>query len=204
VVVTISNEYGAGAIAVARRVADELGYECVDRQLPVVVAKRLHISPEEVDANEDTARSLGERWLTGLERATPELAVSSSTPPFDEALFKAVQDAVREYAARGNVVIVGRGAAVILGPSPGVLRVFIHAPRAWRIEHVVSAFSIDRKAAETEVDRIDRMRAAYLNDWYGARFGDHANYDLCVDSSRFDEMQAAALIANAVRLRTPR
>lgn len=203
-VVTVSNEYGTGAIAIAMRVASELGYECVDRQLPVVVAKRFGISPEEVEANEDTARTLGERWLESLERATPELAVSSSVPPFDEALLHAVQEAVREYAARGSVVIVGRGAAVILRGEADVVRVFMHAPREWRIGHVMAAFGTDRKTTEAEVDRIDRMRAAYLSDWYGVRFGDPANYDLCLDTSRFDEAQCAALIVSAVRNRAAR
>ncbi len=198
-VVTVSNEYGAGAVAIAARVAGELGYECVDRQLPVVVAKRFGISPEEVEANEDTARTLGERWLTSLERATPELAVSSTVPPFDQALLEAVQDAVRDYAARGNAVIVGRGAGVILKDAPGILRVFLHAPREWRIAHVMAAFGTDRKTTEAEVDRIDRMRAAYLSDWYGVRFGDPANYDLCVDTSRFDESQCVAIIIRALR-----
>lgn len=200
-VVTVSNEYGTGAIAIAARVAAELGYECVDRQLPVVVAKRFGISPEEVEANEDTARTLGERWLTSLERATPELAVTSTVPPFDEALLEAVQEAVREYAARGNVVIVGRGAGIILADAPAIVRVFMHAPREWRIAHVMAAFETDRKTTEAEVDRVDRMRAAYLNDWYRVRFGDPANYDLCIDTSRFDEAQCAALIVSAVRSR---
>jgi CMP/dCMP kinase len=204
VVVTISNEYGAGAIAIAHRVADDLGYRCIDRQLPVVIAKRFGISPEEVEANEDTARSFGERWLASLEQATPELAVSSSLPPFDEALLAAVQEAVREYAALGDAVIVGRGAGVILGRDPGVLRVFLHAPRAWRVEHVMAAFGTDRKAAEAEVDRIDRARAAYVTAWYGQRFGDPANYDICIDTSCFDEAQCADVIVRAVRIRVAR
>lgn len=198
-IVTVSNEYGAGAIAIAARVASELGYEFVDRQLPVVVAKRFGISPEEVEANEDTARTLGERWLTSLERGTPELAVSSTVPPFDQALLEAVQDAVREYAARGNVVIVGRGAGVILKDTAATLRVFMHAPREWRIAHVMAAFGTDRKSTEAEVDRIDRTRAAYMSDWYGIRFGDPGNYDLCIDTSRFDEVRCAAVIVAAVR-----
>jgi cytidylate kinase len=203
-VVTVSNEYGAGALAIAKRAADELGYEYVDRQLPVVVAKRLGISPEEVEANEDTGRTLGERWLTSLERATPELAESSSVEPFDEELLKAIQDAVRDYAARGNVVIIGRGAGNILGRGPGILRLFMHAPREWRIVHLMKAFGADRKTTEAEVDRIDRMRAAYLSDWYDAKFGDPGGYDLCIDTSRFDEAQSAGMIVNAVRLHEPR
>lgn len=201
-VVTVSNEYGSGALAIAKRAADELGYRYVDRQLPVVVAKRLRISPEDVDANEDTGRTIGERLLAGLERTTPEVAQLSEAEPFDEELLKAVQQAVRDYARRDKVVIVGRGGALILGRDVNAVRVFMYAPRDWRVQHVATAYRIDRKAAEAELDLIDRMRAAYLHDWYDAEFGDPRLYDLCLDTSRFDEEESAALIVSAVRLRS--
>jgi cytidylate kinase len=199
VIVTISNEYGCGALAIARRVADALGYEYVDRQLPVVVAKRLSVSPEEVEASEDTGRTLGERWITSLERATPELAQGSMTEDFDEEMLRAVQAAVREYASHGNVVLVGRGAAAILGERPDVLRVFMYAPRAWRVAHIEQSMAVDRKTAEAEVDRVDRARAAYLRDWYDATFGDPHAHDLCFDTSRLTEAGSAELIVAAVR-----
>lgn len=201
-VVTVSNQYGAGALAIAKRAADLLGYKYVDRQLPVVVAKRLSISPEEVDANEDTGRTLGERLLTGLERTTPELGAVSDAQPFDRELLAAVQQAVRDYARRDRVVIVGRGGALILGRNDNVLRVFMYAPREWRVAHVAAAYRIEPKAALAEVELIDRMRADYLHDWYGAEFGDPGNYDLCVDTARFGESAAAALIASAVQIRS--
>lgn len=200
-IITVSNEYGSGALAIAARVAGELGYAYVDQQLPVVVAKRLRITPQDVDANEDAQRSLGERLLTSLERATPELALASAEPPFDESLLHAVQDAVRDYAARGDAVIVGRGAFAILGARPDVLRVFLHAPRSWRIARIVEATGIRPEAAEAEVDRVDRARAAYIHDWYGVTFGDARAYDLCVDTSRLDPAQSTALIVAAVRAR---
>ncbi|MBV8148462.1 MAG: cytidylate kinase-like family protein [Candidatus Eremiobacteraeota bacterium] len=198
-IVTISNQYGCGALAIARSVAAELRYEYVDRQLPVVVAKRLNVTPEEVEANEDAAPSLGERWLTSLERGTPELARASTAPPFDEELLRAVQQAVREYAARGNAVIVGRGAGVILGPRSDVIRVFMYAPRDWRVEHIVRELGVDRRTAANEVDRVDKARAAYLRDWYGVTFGDPALVDLSIDTAQFGKAQSVALIVQAVR-----
>lgn len=199
-IVTISNEYGSGGVSVAARAAELLSYEFVDRQLPVVVAKKLQITPEDVEAGEDPGRSVGERLLEGLELATPELA-ESVPEPYDEEVLRAVQAAVREYAARGDVVIVGRAAGVILGRGPGVLRVFMHAPREWRIERIARGFGVDAKAARAEVDRIDRARAAYLRDWYEARFGDPLYNDLAIDTSTFGEEGSAALIAAAVRSR---
>jgi CMP/dCMP kinase len=201
VVVTISNEYGSGALAVARRVAEILGYEFVDRQLPVVVAKRLHVAPEVVDANEDAEPTLGERLLSGLELATPELAESSTVAPLDEELVAAVRDAVRDYAARGNAVILGRGAGVILGPRADVVRVFLHAPREWRITRVMQTTRAERRYAESEVDRIDRARVAYIRGWYGATFGDARIYDLCIDASRYEVAAIAGLIVDALRAR---
>lgn len=200
-IVALSNEYGSGALDVAARVAAALGYAYVDQQLPVVVAKRLQVAPEIVEANEDASPTLGERFLTGLERATPELGEASATEPFDEEVLRAVQAAVRDYAARGNVVIVGRGAGAILGPRADVLRVFMRAAREWRIAHVVETSKVSRDVAMAEVDRVDRARAAYLRDWYGLTFGDPQNYDLCIDVSRLDPAQSTALIVAAVRER---
>ena len=200
-IVTVSNEYGSGALAIASRAAEMLGYRYVDRQLPVVVAKRLRITPEAVEASEDSQRSLGERLIDSLERATPELAEATATQPLDEELVRAVAQAVREAASAGHCVIVGRGAYAILGERPDVLRVFMHAPRDWRISHVVKTSNVSREIAEAELERVDRARIAYIRQWYGLTFGDMRNYDLCIDTSRLEAVQSCAAVVAAVRAR---
>jgi cytidylate kinase len=201
VIVTISNQYGAGGGSVARLAAERLGYEFVERQLPVVVAKRLSIPVEEAEEDEETYRGVGEQFLTGLELSTPELAELSTEPNFDQELLRAVQETVREYASHGNVVIVGRGAGAILGRRPDVLRVFLYAPRDRRVSSIVEHFGVDAKSAEKEVDRVDKGRAAYLREWYGVVFGDPANYDLLIDTSALGDEKSAATIVEAVRTR---
>jgi cytidylate kinase len=200
--VTISNEYGSGALAVAKQVADELGYAYVDHQLPVVVAKRLRVTPEAVDASENAQPTIGERFLSELERATPELAEASAAEPLDEELLHAVAQAVHEYASRGNAVIVGRGASAVLGARGDVLRVFLHAPREWRVARVAEAARACREVAEAEVDRVDRARTAYMREWYGLTFGDPRNYDLCIDVSRLDATACCKVVVVAVRARS--
>jgi CMP/dCMP kinase len=198
VIVTISNQYGCGAVAVAERVALELGYDLIDREMPVVVAKRMQISPAEAQAAEETGRSLGSRLITSLELATPEVGVASFTQTFDEEYVREVQEAVREFAAHGNVVIVGRAAGAILGRRPDVLRVFMYAPRDWRIERIMEEHSLDRKAAEYEVDRIDRARRAHLRDWYNVEIGSPAIVDLAIDTASFGGERSAHIIVAAV------
>jgi len=202
-IVTISNEYGSGAVAIARDAAAALGYEFVDEQLPVVVAKRLQSSPEEVEAAEDAGRSVGERILSRLELATPEMAMISTEETFDERCLREVQTAVREYAAHGNVVLVGRAASAILGRRADVLRVFLHAPRDWRIHHVMTGTGVDAKTAAAEVDRIDRARRGYLLEWYELRWGETGAYDLAIDTASFGHAAAVAAVVAAVRALAP-
>lgn len=197
-IVTISNLYGSGGVAVAEKAALDLGYALVDRQLPVVVAKRMKISRDTARANDETGRSLGARLLSSLERATPEVAGSGIRESFDATFVREVERAVKEYAARGNVVIVGRGAGVILGRRADVLRVYMHAPRAWRIERVRAEFDIDEKAAAAEVDRIDKARRAHLRDWYRVEMGSPEIADLSIDTATFGIEASAALIVAAV------
>ena len=201
-IVTISNQYGCGAVAVAERASRELGYEFVDKQLPVVVAKRMSISEREADAVDETGRSLSSRLISSMELATPELAATSMGANFDDEYVRQVQSAVREYAAHGNVVIVGRAGGLILGRRPDVLRVFMHAPRDWRIERIAEELNLERRAAAAEVDRVDKARDAHLRDWYGARLGDPEIYDLSLDTSTFGAEATADVIVAAVRVRS--
>ncbi|MDQ6930206.1 MAG: cytidylate kinase-like family protein [Candidatus Eremiobacteraeota bacterium] len=200
-IVTISNEYGCGAHEIARAAAAELGFRFIDKELPVVVAKRLQTSPDVVDASEDTSRNLGERLIFGLEAGTPELAsATETTASFDQDLRKAVAQAVREFAEPGNVVLFGRGSNAILGRRDDVLRIFMHAPRAWRIAHIIAAGNVDQKTATSEVDRIDKARRTHMRENYDVDWGDPSYYDLSIDTAHFGPERARALIAAAVSM----
>lgn len=201
-VITISNRYGCGAVSVAQDVARRMGYEFVDEQLPVVVAKRLQTTPQAVESAENVGRTVSERMLRALEWGTPELGNSSATvEDFDERCLREVQEAVREYAARENVVIFGRGAHAILGRRPGVVRVFMQAPRDWRIRHIAETHGVEERVAAAEVDRMDRARAEYMRVYYSIDWGDSANYDLSIDTAHFGLEGSADLIVRAAEER---
>ena len=203
-IVTVSNEYGSGAFEIANRVAATLGYALVDRELPVVVAKRLHTTPESVEAAQDPRKGLGERFLHGLAAGTPELSIPLVGPSgsFDEACLREVETAVREHAAAGNVVIFGRAANAILGRRADVLRLFIHAPREWRIALIVRRLGLEENIARAEVERIDAARRAYAREHYGYVWGDPSRYDLSLDSARLGVDAAVEVIVAAVRFGT--
>lgn len=205
-IVTISREYGAAGLAVADGVARALGYELVTDDLPAVVAARLGSSTEEIAARVDSDASLSERILTGLGAATPEL-VSANAPrvgeDFDEDVRREIDAAIRERAALGDVVILGRLANAILAGRPNLVRVFLTAPRDWRIARLIETFHFSREVAADELVRTDAARRRVAKDRYNIVWGDPRHYDLILDTSRFGIEGAVTIVAGAVRTALP-
>ncbi|MBV8368654.1 MAG: cytidylate kinase-like family protein [Candidatus Eremiobacteraeota bacterium] len=198
-IVTISRMYGASALAVSRLVAEKLGYRLVDEQLPVVAAWRLGTSADVVQTATERPRGFGERVLQGLSGGVPEAAQPPAEDDVPAETRRAIEEAVREEAASGNAVIVGRMAGAILRERSDVVRVFVHAPPAWRAEHVAESLGVDLAAARAEVARIDEARRAYAREGYRVTWGDPRNYDLVVDTSRFGVEGSAEIVVTAVR-----
>ena len=199
-IVTISRPYGAMALAVSRAAAERLEYRLIDAELPVLAALRLGTSPDVVQTAQERPRGFGERVLEQLGGGLPESAQPATSTDGDlvAETRRATEDAVREAAAPGNVVIVGRMASAILGPRPDVLRVFVHAPRAWRIAHVAESLGVDEVAAREEIARIDEARRTYAKEQYRVTWGDVRNYDLVLDTSRYGVDGTAGVIVAAV------
>lgn len=198
-IVTVSRAYGAAALAVSRAVAQRLGYRLVDEQLPVVAAGRLGTSPDVVETVSERPRGFRERVLEQLGGGVPEAAQPPSADDFPAETRRAIEAAVRDEAAAGDAVIVGRMGGAILGPRADVVRVFVKAPLAWRAAHVAESLSIDEAAARAEIARIDEARRTYAREGYRVSWGDPSNYDLVLDTARFGVDGSADVIVAAVR-----
>ena len=185
-VITISRMYGSGALAIAQIAGARLGYAVIHEELPTVVAARMGTSAEVVAARESEP-PLVERILRGLGAGTPDMQhpAAGSQINFDQELRRETEAAVREYAAQGNVIIMGRAANMILGRGPGRLCVFVQARREWRIHHLTEHFGMSDKEAGADIDRIDAARRAFALDNYKLRWGDALAYDLILDSSTY-------------------
>ncbi|MDQ2908576.1 MAG: cytidylate kinase-like family protein [Candidatus Eremiobacteraeota bacterium] len=200
-IVTISREYGAAGLAVADASAHALGYELLTDDVPKVVAARLGTSPEEVASRANAEATFGERMLASLDLGTAATLadVPRGAGDFDESVRREIERAIRERAARGDVVILGRYAGSVLGVRPDLLRVFLVAAPQWRIARLVDAFGWTPEVALGAIERIDAARRKLARDRYDLRWGDPHAYDLVVDVSRLSVDGAAALIAAAAR-----
>ncbi len=202
-IVTVSREYGAAGLAVADGVAHALGYELLLDDLPKTVAARLGTSPAEVAERAAADESLAERILGRLGAGTAEV-ISLSEPrlpgDFDESVRREIERTIRDRAVAGNVVILGRNAAALLGPRPDLVRVFLTGEREWRLSRIMESFGNTRAEALADLERIDAARRKTAKERYKAAWGDARFYDILLDASRFGVDGTIELVVAAVRV----
>lgn len=195
--VTISAPYGAGGSRVARQVAERLDAQFIDRAIPVEVARRLAVPLEDALARDETARSRLDLLLAKL-APPPEALYVPERPPIDESDFQRETERVIELAAgAGDVVMLGRAAAMVLGRRPGVLHVRLDGPLDARIAQAARLAGIDEDEARRRQRDNDRAREAYVRHFYRTDPADACHYHLVVDSTAVALATVVELVVTA-------
>jgi cytidylate kinase len=113
-----------------------------------------------------------------------------------------VSRTVATLGRRGSAVIVGRGAAFLLGRDEA-LRVFLVAPRPVRIERYAKVKELPIDRADEALRRAEEQRAEFARLQFGAQQEDPLHYDLVLNTETFGFEAAAGLIVEALRRRFP-
>ena len=197
-VVTIARESGSGGRAIAKRLAERLGWTLMDESLIPAVASEAHVNVGTVRRRDECVDPWWRRlhyaglWSSALYAGvSPEYAQITDA----DSIAACTQHVIRSAASKGRCVIVGRAAECVLRHQPQVLRVFVYAP--WNLRVVRFQKRTDNASDATErLCSIDRMRAAYVRRHFGCDWKDPALYQMMVDSQLGIEA-AAELIARA-------
>lgn len=200
-IITVSRMYGSGGSDVAARVAQLLGWSLLDNAFIDAVAERLGVSASEIEAREERTPSLVERLASALAVASPELLPppTEQLPPSEERMADVTRRIIEEAVARGNAVLVGRGAQSVLARRAGVLHVFCYAPREALVRRVAERRSIPLAEAEKIVDETNKQREQYVRTTFKRSWKAHENYHLCVNTEWLGVDGAADLIVAATR-----
>lgn len=201
-IVTLSRQYGAGGLAVGRRVAELLAAEFLDAALIEEVAQRLGMPPEAVRRWDERREGLILRLLHSLEDAHPEYVPGGALSikarehlPSPERIVALMAEVIEEEARGGNAVIVGRGAAFVLADWPNAWHFRLVAPRAARLTRTQEREPLDPAEAERRLDATDKERADYLQHHFGVDWDDPLHYALVMNTDLVGVEQSARLIA---------
>ena len=186
--IALSRQAGTYGAAIARAVADRLGWPVYDSELMQRIANELGVGQSLLSSMDEHHVSWLSEYLEGL---SPHRGVS------EYAFMRRLLETLLSLAARGNCVIVGRGATKVL-PAATTLRVRIVAPREHRIEAVQREHGISRDEAARRVEATDRERDEFVREHFGMDATDPGNFDLVLNAARFPVEQSAELIIAAL------
>ena len=180
-IITLGREYCTGGRYIAKDVARALGIKLYDKELITMAAKNSGLSEEAVAASE--------------KRHTHSLLYSLYTMgndlPLGDQVFILQSRIIKQLADEGPCVIVGRCGDYVLRDRKDVLRVFVYAPKEWRLAYGKENNMLqakDEKGIKDEIDKTDRNRAAYYNYYTQNRWGDAHNY-LLIDRNAVGILQ---------------
>ena len=183
VIITIAREHGTAGKRIGQLVAEALGIPCYYKEMTALAAQESGLAKEFISGiNSDENAVMRELYL--------------STSVIRQSVL-AQEKAINLIADQGSCVIIGRAADYVLRSRDNVLRIFIHAPKDYRVKKVMEMYGDTEAEGKKSIARSDMARSTYYKGISGREWGDARQYELTIDSSIGAE-KTAAVICNYV------
>jgi len=180
VIITIAREHGSQGKYIGELIAKKLNIPYYYKEMTALAAEESGLASEYISKlNENSPSIMYDLYI--------------STTPVQEAI-KAQEKIIKKIADAGSCVIVGRAADYILKDYKNVIKVFIYAPKNYRIQKIMEMYGDTKIKASKNMNKSDKARNNYYksisnNEWHNPN-----NYNLCLDSSIGPEKTAEIII----------
>lgn len=204
-VYTIGRQFGSGGKEIGMKLAQRLGIKCYDRELLERASKESGLCQELFENHDEKPTN---SFLYSLVMDSYSMGYSSSSfldIPINHKVFLAQFESIKNIAAEGPCVIVGRCADYALADLDNCVNTFIVADIETRAKRIAKIHDISISKATDMALKTDKRRASYYNYYADKKWGDVHSYHLCIDSSqvgidgavdliiKFGEIKAARL-----------
>ena len=197
-VITIGREFGSGGRELGKRLAEELGYAYYDKEIVEEIAKKSELDEHYVEYALDG----------GMFRNFPihfgrTFSYSPTLMANESKLLADQNRLIREIAAKGDCVIIGRAADVILRDK-NVFKLFVYADMESKVKRCKEKGGEGENLTDRElvrrIKRIDADRKRYHGFISELQWGDKRGYHLCVNTSGREIKTIVPLVAAYYRL----
>lgn len=186
-IITIGREHGSNGHIIARKLAEELGYVCYDKE---IVEK----SAENSIYTSDVFKSFDERKITDYISVDPSHGMFTEAFSISARVATTQFKTIKELAESDNCIFVGRCADYILRERENLVRVFINADDSYRIENLAQRYSMTPERAKKLMKEVDKDRSSYYRYYTDQVWGGSKYYDVCVNSGKIGVDGAVAVI----------
>jgi cytidylate kinase len=167
-VIAMTQEMATLGKDVALGVCEALGLQQVRHEVGDVVAGRMQVKKSLIRRIREGKASKIERW------SADEKTISIFTA-----------EEVFELALKGNVLIRGWGATMLLRSVPHVPCIQVCAPLELRVKRLMERLETDDEAlARREIEADDAARSTRMGEHFNVEWGDPSLYDLTLNTER--------------------
>ena len=197
-IITISREFGSGGRELGKRLADELGYAYYDKEIVTAIAEKHQLDEHYVSYALEGGALRNFPVHFGRTFSYSPVLMANETHLFAEQ-----NRLLREFAAAGNCVVVGRAADVILREySP--FNLFVYADMPSKIKRCQERAQDDEcmnaRQMEKQIKRIDTDRRRYHGLISEIPWGDKRGYHLCVNTTDREIKALVPIVAQYIKL----
>ncbi len=200
-VITISRQFGAGAMALGEMLAESLGYTLASRDIVQQIADKAKVSTDFVLTVEKEAGTRLSRFLTPIisSRGMVNKILKEDAGYIDEQLYlDYLVLTVVQIADEGNAIIMGRGSQYILRTHPDAVHILLVDDREKRVRRVEKREKISAEQAARIVGHEDKRRLGLYHRLGKQDYDNPSLYHMVLNMSRLSIRQAFELVYRLV------
>ncbi len=202
-IITISRSKGCHATPIAEKLVKKLNsskhpvfktpkFKLLSKEILDESARKLQIHPGNLERLiESEEKSLFEEIL---------LSLSGENYPSDLKIRNSIRDVIKSAASQGNVVVLGRGGVAITKKIPNTIHIKLDAPLKWRVKQLSIGYNWSEKKALSHILKIDKMRKALRDFYFGKPKGDEI-FDLIINLSRLTPKEVVKTLHTLISAR---
>lgn len=190
IIIAVGREFGSGGLLVAEKLAEHYNIPLYSKEMMAEIAQDGEYSKEILEKYDEKPMNIAFMPAPmGGTNVSLEQGVAISQFNF----FRKKANEEKE-----SFVVVGRCADEILADNPNLIRVFVLGDKESKMRRVMKRDGIDEKAALSKMKRADKIRKTYHNFYCENKWGDSRSYDLCINTTKIDELTAVKMVCQYI------
>ena len=196
-IMTISRQFGSGGRSIGKMLSEKLEIPFHDKELIELASKESGIDERIFKSEgEETGRFYQVLGAIGYALGSPAGGIYEYS--INDQLYLVQANIIEQLANEGPCVIVGRCADYVLEDREDVLNIYLCADMDERLRRVIDEYHVE-DADEAMLCKVDKRRSNYYQYYTDRVWGKAENYDLCINTGKFDTDAIIGMIVDAYR-----
>ena len=213
-VITISKEFASGGLEIAKRVAQKLDYDYLDKEIVKQVADHAKVTHQEVMEFEEEGHINVKAYLSRIidldifKKSHKNNEVEETETTYDERdkipyafdtqgwidsdIYRdMICKVMSDLGQRPNVMLAGRGGQCILRDQSAVINIRIIASMPDRIARLqIENSDLSNTQAQKLIEEKDKKSSEYIKFYFKENWNDPNLYDVTINTSRVSDDKA--------------